>query len=295
MIAYEQGEAMEDTGSLSPVVQRLRLRQELRRARLHAGLTQEEVADAMDWSLSKLARIENGSNNISTNDLKAILRHYKVSDDTVISELLTLSRAARKRAESSSPASVSKPLSLFMEYERAAHSTRNFEPLVVPGMLQTPDYTRACTRQLAPSLAEDEVDSEVATRTRRQELLQTSHPPLMHFVLDEPVVRRRVGSEEVMRGQLQRMITVATMPTVTIEIYPYRAGLQPGMQEPFVMHQLSDSPDDYVLYIESPRGDQILAEDKSARYRKSFDRLHESSLDARESIAFLRELVNEPG
>ncbi len=65
------------------------------------------------------------------------------------------------------------------------------------------------------------------------------------------------------------------------------------MQEPFVVHQLSDSPDDYVLYIESPRGDQILTEDKSARYRTSFDRLHKSSLDAQESIAFLHELVND--
>jgi len=292
-MAYEQGDAMEHADGLSPVVQRLRLRQELRRARLHAGLTQEEVAGAMDWSLSKLVRIENGSNKISTNDLKAILRYYKISDDTAISELLTLSRAARKRAESSSPGSVSKPLSLFMEYERAAHSTRNFEPLVVPGMLQTPDYMRACTRQLAPGLAEDEVDSEVATRTKRQELLQTSHPPLMHFVLDEPVVRRSVGGDEVMRGQLQRMITVATMPSVTIEIFPYSAGLQPGIQEPFVMHQLSDSPDDYVLYIESPRGDQILTEDKSGGYLTSFDRLHKSSLDARETIAFLHELVSE--
>src|SRR6202034_3779931 len=111
-MAYEQGEAMEQTDGLSPVVQRLRLRQELRRARLQAGLTQEEVAGAMDWSLSKLVRIENGSNKISTNDLKAILRYYKISDDTAISDLLTLSRAARKRAESGGPGSVSKPLSL---------------------------------------------------------------------------------------------------------------------------------------------------------------------------------------
>jgi transcriptional regulator with XRE-family HTH domain len=286
---------VEDTENPSPVVQRLRLRQELRRARLDAGLTQEEVAGAMDWSLSKLVRIENGSNSISTNDLKAILRYYQIRDDAAVGELLALSRAARKRAEPSGPGAVSKPLSLVMEYERAAHSTRNFEPLVVPGMLQTPDYTRASTRQLAPGLTEDEVDAEVATRTRRQELLRTSHPPLMHFVLDEPVVRRTIGSTEVMRGQLQRVITVATMPSVTIEIYPYRAGLQPDMQEPFVMHQLSDSPDDYVLYIESPRGDQILTEDKSARYRTSFDRLHKSSLNAQESVAFLHELVNELG
>jgi transcriptional regulator with XRE-family HTH domain len=284
---------MEDTTTPSPVVQRLRLRQELRRARLDAELTQEEVAGVMDWSLSKLVRIENGSNSISTNDLKALLRYYRVSDETRVADLLALSRAARKRSGAGGQGSVARPLSLFMEYEKAAFSTSSFEPLVVPGMLQTPDYMRASTRELAPDMPEAEVEAEVGIRLGRQELLEAVRPPLMYFVMDEPVVRRVIGGPDVMRDQLRRLIAIGDMPNVTIEVVPYSAGLRPGMQEPFVMHQLSDSPDDYVLYIESPRGDQILTEDRDARYRRLFDCLRESSLGAQGSTVFLRELVDE--
>ena len=89
---------MKDSDNPGPAVQRRRLRTELQRARLDAGLTQEQVASAMDWSLSKVIRIENGSVNISTNDLKAILQHYKITDEDRISELIALSRAAGERS-----------------------------------------------------------------------------------------------------------------------------------------------------------------------------------------------------
>ena len=86
---------MEVSETPSPAVQRRRLRAELRRMRLEANQTQEQVANAMDWSLSKLIRIENGSVGISTNDLRAILLHYEITDESRTSELLALSRAAR--------------------------------------------------------------------------------------------------------------------------------------------------------------------------------------------------------
>src|ERR1700758_1462312 len=119
---------MEDTDNPSPAVQRRRLRAELRRARLDAGLTQEQVASAMDWSLSKLIRIENGSVGISTNDLKAILQHYKITDEHRTAELIALSRAARERSWwSSYGGSMSKRLIQLIEYENAAYITRNFQ------------------------------------------------------------------------------------------------------------------------------------------------------------------------
>ena len=87
----------------SPVVQRRRLRTELRKARQDAGLTQEQVAVAMDWSLSKVIRIEAGSVGISTNDLKALLRHYQLDDPDLTSELVALARAARERSWDHAP------------------------------------------------------------------------------------------------------------------------------------------------------------------------------------------------
>src|SRR5947208_15414439 len=81
----------------SPVVQRRRLRTELRKARQDAGRTQEQVAEAMDWSLSKLIRIEAGSVGISTNDLRALLALYQITDPTEVEPLVELARAARRK------------------------------------------------------------------------------------------------------------------------------------------------------------------------------------------------------
>jgi transcriptional regulator with XRE-family HTH domain len=289
---------MEETVEPGPAVQRRRLRMELRRTRLDADLTQEKVADAMDWSLSKLIRIENGSVSISTNDLKAILHYYNISDEDRVAQLLTLARAARQRSPWNRYATVaSKQLIELIEYENAARTTRNFQPLVVPGMLQTVGYVRASTRQLDPDKPEEQVDSMVELRMKRQQLLGRGDAPTMFFVFDEAVVRRIVGGREVMRGQLKRMIDVSDMPNVTIEVVPFEAGLWPGMEQPFVIHGFSGAPDDYVLDLENPRGDQFPDEvsslDEISRFLAAFDRLREISLGPEQTIVFLRHLLDE--
>ena len=128
---------MDASETTSPVVARRRLRTELRRARLDAEQTQEQVATAMDWSLSKLIRIESGSVGISLNDLKAILAHYKITDEERSAELIALSRGARERSWWNSYRDVAPRLIQLIEYEAAAFIARNFQPLIVPGLLQT--------------------------------------------------------------------------------------------------------------------------------------------------------------
>jgi hypothetical protein len=119
----------------------------------------------------------------------------------------------------------------------------------------------------------------------------------MFFVFDEAVVRRIVGGKEVMRGQLERMIEISDMPNVTIEVVPFGAGLWPGMEQPFVIHGFSDAPDDYVLDLENPRGDQFPDEvsslDEISRFLAAFDRLREISLGSAQTIDFLRRLLDE--
>jgi transcriptional regulator with XRE-family HTH domain len=282
---------MEDSDSPRPAVQRRRLRTDLRRARVDAGLTQEQVASAMEWSLSKLIRIENGAVGISKNDLKAILLHYKITDEARTAELLALSRARRERSWWSTYRDVApKRLIELIEYEAAARITRNFQSLVVPGMLQTADYARASTNQLAPEMSESQVDPVVEIRMKRQELLERPNAPLMFFLMDEAVVRRLVGGEDVMRHQLERMIEVADLPNVTIEVVPFTAGVLPGMQAPFVIHEFPDAADDDVLYLENPRGD--LLADEILSFREAFEQLRGASLGPQGTIDFLRELIS---
>ena len=146
---------MEASGNPSPVVQRRRLRTELRRARLDADLTQEQVATAMDWSLSKLIRIENGTVGISTNDLKAILAHYKITDDRHTAEMLALSRGARERSWWSAYRDSSPRLIQLIEYESASFIIRNFQPMLIPGLLQTGEYAATMIRNLDPQASDE--------------------------------------------------------------------------------------------------------------------------------------------
>jgi transcriptional regulator with XRE-family HTH domain len=282
--------------SPSPAVQRRRLRAELRRARLEAGLTQEQVATAMDWSLSKLIRIENGATvGISTNDLKAMLLHYKITDEPRTTELLALARASRERSWWSTYRDVAPArLIQLIEYEQAAYISRNFQSFVIPGMLQTAAYARASTDQLAPDMPASQVGPRVEIRMKRQELLSRPDAPLMFFIVDEAVVRRLVGGNDVMRQQLQQMIDAARMPKVTIEVVPFSAGALPGMQAPFVIHEFPDAADDDVLYQEAPSGDFLSRDDPEVilSFREYFEHLREASLGPNGTIDFLHELIN---
>ena len=133
-----------------PLVQRRRLRTELRRARAEADLTQDQVADAMDWSLSKIIRIETGAVGISTNDLRALLSLYKIHGPDRVHELVELARASRQPSWLSKYRGDISPQYLqYIEYEQAASVLRTYEPLLIPGLLQTEEYAAAIMRELA--------------------------------------------------------------------------------------------------------------------------------------------------
>src|SRR5690349_2020111 len=120
-----------------PTIHRRRLRSELRRAREASGRTQWETAQAMDWSLSKLIRIETGAVRVSTNDLRAMLSYYTVDAERVAA-LVEVARAAREQPRWARYRDVASPEYLvFLGFESSATVIRNFEPILIPGLLQT--------------------------------------------------------------------------------------------------------------------------------------------------------------
>jgi len=274
----------------SPVVQRRRLRAELRAARQAAGLTQEQVAEAMGWSLSKIIRIEAGSVAISTSDLKALLRHYQIVDPGRTDELVALARAARERSWWSQYQGVAPAgLPQLIGYEAASSITRNFEPLLVPGLLQTEEYAHVIIRKFAEGAAVERVNTLVEIRMRRQELLDQADPPLLFFIIDEAVVRRHIGGKAVMRRQIHRLAELAARPNVTIEVVPFSAGAHPGLKGPFVAIEFPDPADDDVLYLESAQGDLISRDvpEEVLSYREAFEQLRNISLGPDDSAAYL--------
>jgi transcriptional regulator with XRE-family HTH domain len=280
----------------SPVVQGRRLRAELRKAREKAGLTQEQVAGAMDWSTSKVIRIEAGSSRITTNDLKALLRHLDIVDAQRTAELLALARAARAPSWWGQYRGVASAGFLkFVEYEAAASVTSNFEPLLVPGLLQTREYARAVIEQFDDQPTEERVEALVKLRMTRQELLERAEPPRLFFILDEAVVRRFVGGAAVMHRQIRHLIQMADRPNVTLEVVPFSAGVHPGMHGPFVVIEFPDTADDDALYLESPRGDVIYRDtpEEIDASREVFRQLRAMSLGPEGSVSYLGKVAHE--
>ena len=238
-----------------PTVQRRRLRNELRKARERARMTQREVADAMDWSLSKLIRIETGQVGITTNDLRALLAHYGVNEESRVKELIDSGRASRERSWWSVYKEIAAPEYLtFLGYESSATYLRNFEPIVLPGLLQTEEYAREVVAGFPNASA------LVELRMERQELIVRDDGPRMYFMLDEAVIRRVVGGPDVMHHQLRKLLDLNKRPNVEIFIVPFSEGVHPLWRTPMVHFEFAGSDDEDVLYIENPIGQLIIRE-----------------------------------
>jgi hypothetical protein len=249
----------------------------------------------MDWSLSKLIRIENGTVGISMNDLKAILAHYKITDEAHTAELIALSRVARERSWWNAYRETSPRLVQLIEYESASFIIRNFQPMLIPGLLQTKEYATTTIRSLRPEASAQDVSTAVDLRMKRQQLLRQPEMPLMFFIMDEAAVRRLVGGQEAMRRQIQRLLDESDKPTVTIEVVPFSAGAHPGMQGPFMLFEFPDAGDDDALYLEGPSESKWNRDDSEeiSSFRERFEVLRELSLGPQRSVDLLRRLLGE--
>jgi transcriptional regulator with XRE-family HTH domain len=243
-----------------PTIYRRRLRNELRKAREAAGFAQRDVAAEMDWSLSKLLRIETGAVSITTNDLKALLTHYRITDAARVQSLLDIARAARERSPWNAYKDLGPPEFIsHLAYESAASVVRNFEPLLVPGLLQTEEYAREVLSEVrGPD--KRTVDRLVDLRMERQEILDRENPPSLHVIMDEAVINRAVGGVEAMSRQLRRIKEVAARPNVTVRVLPFSAGLYPRPQIPYVLFEFAEPENEDILSIEIPLGDIVIRE-----------------------------------
>lgn len=245
----------------SPVIQRRRLRAELKRARKEAGLTQKEAADLLAWHPSKLIRIEGGTSPIAIQDLIGLLNRYGVTDQARIDMLVEVARASRQTSwwdrykEFISPTHYT-----FLEYEASAIRLRAFQALLVPGLLQTREYSEAVIK--AYSSGEDGIKRAVEIREKRKEqLLDGQAGPEMFFILDEAVIHRWVGGAAVMRGQLLWLEELNQRPSIRIQVVRFREGAHPGMRGAFTIFEVPFEDEDLAVLLEHPHGDDMIQND----------------------------------
>jgi hypothetical protein len=162
----------------------------------------------MDWSLSKVIRIEMGAVGISTNDLRALLRLYEIEDEDRINGLIELAKLSRQASWWSKYREDITPQYLqYIEYEEAASVLRFYEPLLIPGILQSEDYVTEIIRELAdPGTAAERIRARIEIRLKRQQLLEQNPPPTLIFVIDEAAIQRLLGQRSIARGQIVHLI-----------------------------------------------------------------------------------------
>jgi transcriptional regulator with XRE-family HTH domain len=239
----------------------------LLRLRESSGFTQEDVGKVLWTSGTTVHRIEQGKSAIKGPQLEALLTHFDVHDRGLRERLLRLAQRGQQRDHLYdryrtilSPAALN-----FFGWEAIATHIRDLQLLFVPGLLQTPDYTRQLIRNVHG--VQDDVEKFVASRQERQaNNLEREHPPMMSFVLDEAVLYRPFGSKSNMTKQLRRIQEVHELSHVTIDIVPLSEGATPALRSSFTLLEFDDYAD--VLFIEGPRGDTNVLEPAATKARR---------------------------
>jgi transcriptional regulator with XRE-family HTH domain len=282
-------------GTDNPLVQQRRLLSELRRAREDSDLTQRDVADALEWSVSKLIRIENGTVGIGITDLKALLQHYDITDKQRVENFVEMARASKKAAwwnqyKDYGP----QHFPTFLGLEASAIRLRVFQSVVVHGLLQIPEYSLPMVRSGAPD--EETVTRGLEIRRKRQAVLEPDGPE-MFFILDESVLHRVIGDEQTLRRQLERLKELAELPHLSIQIMPFKAGIHPGMKTSFEIFELSDDLDDYALLLEQPYKDTLIpnSSEETREYVNYFFQLEKIALPASETPRVIDERLKQMG
>jgi len=248
----------------------------------------------MNWSPSKMNRIEKARSGIDVNDLRELLPIYGITDSEQAEDLLALARAAGQGLWWQRYSDVAPPSLLeLIDYESMASAVNQFEPLFVPGVLQTAEYAREVLR-----VFHDETSAAALAelRTSRWNLLASENAPRFSFVLDESVIRRPVGNPSITSRQLRHLISVAELPDVALQVVPFTAGLHPGMKGPFEIVGFDDTPDESTVFLEGPRDDFISHAPEEARdHLEAFRRVAQTALGPSDSAGLLRAAAAEMG
>ncbi|MEV8634873.1 helix-turn-helix transcriptional regulator [Streptosporangium sp. NPDC051023] len=266
----------------SPTVRHRRLGRELRRLRETAGLSVDTVAVHLGWSQSKVNRIENARINVSGADVANACDLYG-TDSSTKAGLIQLAKDASQRGWWTAYSDVF--TGSFIGLEAEASEIRIWQPLLIPGLLQTERYTRELFRAGRPDLSESDVDRHVAARMARKIALVT--PPVLHVVIDETVLQP-IGHPGVMAEQIETLFGLADHELITLQILPRRVGLHRGLEGAFSVMSFSEPADPDVGYVESPAGDiYVEAPGQVKLLMLTFERLAGAALSPEESAAFL--------
>jgi transcriptional regulator with XRE-family HTH domain len=246
-----------------------------------AGLTQRELAEQLCASEDLIASIEQGR------------RALKPDLAEQLDDLLETKRALAV-AVANLPEIDHFPVWAmeFIDLEREAITLSSYENQVLPGLLQTEAYARATFASRVPTLYEDEIEQQVASRIARQDILHRKVPPTASFVISEAILMDRLGDDETYAEQLRHLRQSADLPGLTLQVMPFGRHTHAALDGPFV---LLENPDHVLFaYTETQRGSHLTSDgDEVSILAQKYAMLRSQALNPEDAKGLLDRLLGE--
>jgi transcriptional regulator with XRE-family HTH domain len=280
-----------------------RLGGELQRLREQAGLKAGDAAAAIGIGRVQLSQIETARTAITSERLRALCQLYGCTSNTYIEALVSMSEATGKGWWSAFKKHLGSGALNLAELETDAVALRTHEPLFIPGLFQTADYARAIFS--SPKLGFENIEEALRFRMERQHVLTRENPPTVHAVIHEAALHMRFGGTDVVREQLLRLIELARLPNVTVQVYPFSAQAYAALVGNFT-HIVPSDPKLGTVILEQPLGFHYLTEETQLQqYTSLFGHLAENALapvdvslapeahSVKDSLALIQHLLYE--
>jgi transcriptional regulator with XRE-family HTH domain len=282
----------------SPFVRRKRLASEIRALREAQGLNHEQLGSKAGFHRLKISRLETGERPPNVTDVMKILTALGVEGDRW-HELVHIAEEAAERGWWTEYGDAMGPRQrIYADLEAGATRVRTYEIFSIPGLLQTPEYTRHRGVQASDTGKEPgNLDRSVEARTVRQRMFHRPDGPEFEVLLDEPAIRRLSSPPEIMHAQLRHLLDVATnWPRTRIRVLTIDARI-PGYEvprSPFSLFDYPDRGDPLVAAVDTETTDLVFTrKHEVSPYVHRFEHLSEASLPVEASTQMIRKAIED--
>lgn len=255
---------------------------ELRHAREKAGLSQEELGGRLFVSGSFIGQLEAGT------------RRMQPEYARLLDEVLATEDFFQRNCAASAKSKYPEHFAEAAEAEATATEIREYAPLLIPGLLQTPAYTRAVCRAYQPTAPSEVIEELVTARMERTRLLDDPTEPLLWVVLDEAALRRMTGGREVMAEALGHIVGLISRNRIIMQVLPFEAGAHASLEGAIKLMDFEDAPP--LVYFEGVGTGRLEDEPAVVRYqRHTYDLLSACSLSPKNSLAMVEAMAQDYG
>jgi transcriptional regulator with XRE-family HTH domain len=272
----------------SPTIRQRELGIRLREFRAAKGLTVEDVARELLCSPAKISRAETGARRATLRDVRDLCQLYGV-DPAASAELMKLAREAQQPGWWTKYDDLR--ITPLIGMEQAASAITSFGMYFFPALLQSEDYARAIIKGIAPKISEDILGQRLEARMERQKLLQGPKPPKFRVLLDEAILRRRVGGPAVMKTQLDKVLALMREEKAAVQVIPFEAGAYGASDSNFSYLEFAGTTLPGLVFVEGLVSHLYLERpDELERYREALEYLRDEALNPRESAKKIAEI-----